>query len=1265
MKHPIAFKCFVLAAMLAANGCTYDNLDKLNQTTDDGQGRERQCEVSKCDLPKHQEGVSVSAHYSPSENGCVCEYKCVAGFGAKAGTSGNNLVCESNCTENDCKSNPEHAHLVNVSGTISECSCVYECNIGYTSNGSNGPDIDCKPNGTCTDEFGCSSEIYQHCYKKSGNENGVCVECLDYSHCPGMTDVEPFGFYCSKEYTCVPKLDNGFACSEDFECKSGYCNPDDKVCDCNNTDDKGDVCCYSLSYPKAFWSTGQSKCVEGKEIGDKCNSDEECLSKKCEPDSEGISVCKENADECSDLECPDVPSNAQAKPKKVNGECDCNYQCNEGFVDINYDGSKGDGLVCAESCPEANCSNTLATDDISFVLGYKVGVLCQCVYQCGDDKYDLSTSGGPINCCNAIELQFSSDKQKCVECTENEHCTPNNAYFCSGENKCVEKKENGIECFEAKECKSNKCEDVNGTNVCVENASVCTQTTCESSLTVLPGSVEFVSTSDNGNGTCSCLYRCGTNSYDLSIPENYTPCCSSISSSTPYWSSIGGKCVAKKVEGDACNSSSECSTNNCKSKKCAACDNDTCCKANDPNKPYWSSSTNQCVAKKANGEACTSGSECSSNNCKSRKCAACDNDTCCKANDPNKPYWSSTKSQCVAKKVDGDACTANTQCNSNYCNASQKCETCNNDTCCNVIDSSTPYWSSTGNQCVAAKVIGDTCDDNMQCQSKNCKSRKCATCNNDTCCNAINSSKPYWSTTTKKCVAKKENSDTCQTDNECKSDHCNGATCVECTQSKPCSDSNKYCDVNSTCQTKKPNGQECADNKECSSGICNGGKCAECNTDNQCKDKYGTTKPYCSIELGLCVQKKIGDDPCNNKSECSSNKCISGVCGCSNQSDCVRTDYMCHDSRCILRRSLLGGELCKNANACKSGQCLQGYDGETRCRCSADANGIVAECKGGLDLVCNTYTAAGECRSDCYGACVPKYSLELGEECASNEVCNTNYCYFNGHDFLGRCACINGSFDYIDDVVQYCRNYTYTNDLWYYNYLLGYECPSENAFALKYASRNTSSDDVSFEGIIGNTDWCGLLRQYLDGTEESLHIESSANSDAGPMCFVQGNKAFELYYSSGDLSLTSCEYGCNTGFTACHENIRSSCASHELDMLLYVDIDNILTWTEDSININLRGIDSNKGQLCYNDLMIRIYSCALNIPEIVTDIAGSCIFGLYGADTSSYDICIDFYNKDTYEKRSYYFDVNGGGGESSAKYCPRGCNVDYSGCNDL
>ena len=1065
-------------------------------------------------------------------------------------------------------------------------------------------------------------------------------------------------------------------CVCEYQCKQGFVDTGSGSLECvnkndlcNNTQCKADVGYLS----EIFVEDNQCKC--------KYKCDEENGYRNIGTEGDRL-VCKSCEDICN---APIDPDNHKGvvvdESKWESGECSCKYACDEehGFemaADSGYTLAK---IRCEQNKCFEECSGRINENTPGVVVsGSKmVGEQCNCEYSCdsqnkyekvdGDSRIPVCAPCGNELCMKRLEgkqnvvvdFEWNSENNSCncnYSCSEDYHpennnvtdaninciscldgencgneryCCENSAWNCTS-GMCFDQKNIGEECYNNAQCKTGTCDA--SKNECIESRA-CTDEEC----------CQKIGQHWSGSKCVECLEheQCGQDRF-----------CKNHICTLKY--NVGATCDG--FEGIECKSGMCVESSPGSGTSVCACDD----------------GANQCGSGKvclnqlcvpgnvAVGSDCIDTKQCVRGSICDGKCK-CETEVCCVTNDGGK-HWSTKQKVCVQKLIADDSCVFGDFCgNDLYCSNDSK--TCKNKLLGgeNCKDGS----SDNNKACMSNSCSNSICKCNS---SVNCKDGN-KVCSDNGLCVECTESKPCdgskYCDSNNTCKAKKDNGKTCSKDYECKSDHCNGATCVECTQSKPCSDSNKYCDVNSTCQTKKPNGQECADNKECSSGICNGGKCAECNTDNQCKDKYGTTKPYCSIELGLCVQKKIGDDPCNNKSECSSNKCISGVCGCSNQSDCVRTDYMCHDSRCILRRSLLGGELCKNANACKSGQCLQGYDGETRCRCSADANGIVAECKGELDLVCNTYTAAGECRSDCYGACVPKYSLELGEECASNEVCNTNYCYFDGNDFLGRCACINGSFDYIGDVVQYCRNYTYTNDLWYYNYLLGYECPSENAFALKYASRNASSLEASFEDIIGNPAWCELVKQYLDGTVEAMEVYSPGNFEIEPMCLAYGNKAFELNTYSGDLHLNSCQYGCNTGFTACHENIRSSCASHELDMLLYVDIVNILTWTEDSINIDLRGIDNNKGQLCYNDLMLRIYSCALNIPEIVTDIAGSCRFELNGASSSSYDICIDFYNKDTYEKRSYFFNVNGGGGESSAKYCPRGCNVDYSGCNDL
>ena len=884
MKHPIAFKCFVLAAILAANGCTYDNLDKLNQTTE-------ACDENDC------QNKPANAHYSSvsgTKGNCSCVYECDDGFHDN-GTNASNCVPDVpvKCNqEDDCEPAPTNASFKEVFGNKGNCSCVYECNADYHPKDESVTDhnincISCLHDEQCDAEqqyccensaWRCTSgkcfNLQDECYNRVQCRSGYCdvinkkcidepnctdedccriidlhwsqtkescVECLDSTHCPGITEDKPFGFYCSKEYTCVPKLDNGIACSEDFECKSGYCNPDGEVCDCNNTDNKGDACCNSLNNTNQFWSTGQNQCVEIKGIGDVCNEDRECETKKCELDAEGVMVCKEVKD-CSDLDCDEAPNHAHAERVIEDNQCVCKYVCDDNFTNMNYDGSKGDELICVERCLESNCSNTLATDGMSFILGYKEDDLCQCVYKCGEHLYNLSSVDERKLCCKESGKQLSVDEKLCEE-------------------------------------------------------SACTDATCEGVLKV-PESAEYESVTKTQNGGCECNYKCGSQTLNLSDSSNLDVCCSAIPSGTPYWSSTSNQCVVKKINGDACNGHTECNSGYCNSNHvCATCNNNGCCNEIDSNKPWWSG--NACYG-------CTTDIECDSIN--------------------GKPYCSNKK--CVDKKEIGDTCNSANECSSQICINSKCAERCEAHQNC-MTDY---YCDSKNGKCIEKKLGGESCDVPVECGSNSCISKVCrcreneepgypaVACKTNMMCKGVD------------CVGIKETGESCVDSSECRSGVCSAEKCV-CTSHEQCDDK-MFCNGRGMCEDKTESGYACSNSidEQHSNASCISSSCINYAIDDSYKD-WGCActdeERYkeCGDSSRLCrsdhfCRTKAGQG-CSSDLECFSGYCNSDQkCQCRCEKEVIGYENVSFSDGCYENGCKIGGVECEDDNDCLSGSCL-------------------------------------------------------------------------------------------------------------------------------------------------------------------------------------------------------------------------------------------------------------------------------------------------------------------------------------------------------
>ena len=1092
MKHPIAFKCFVLAAILAANGCTYDNLDKLNQTTDDGQGRERQCEVSKCDLPKQQEGVSVSAHYSPSENGCVCDYKCDTqntNIRYVSSGSGVDLICTPKCLTDDyckqvspdtptCKTDTgeciadgpcsevtcaesNNPHVVGTPDVANNCECVYSCEGDYEPLDNDVATIDlvCR----CKDDTDCSADT------PKCSADGVCESCEDICNDPIDPDnhkgvVVGESKWESGECSCK------YACDEEhgFEMAA---NSDDTLAKIHCEQNK----CFEECSGQINENTPGVVVSGSKMVGEQCNCEYSCDSQnKYEKVGDGsdILVCAQ----CGNELCM---KRLEGKQNVVvdfewnseNNSCNCNYSCSEDYhpennnvTDANIncisclDGENcGNERYCCENSAW-NCTSGMCFDQKN--IGEECYNNAQCkTGTCDTSKHECieSTACKDEECCQKIGQHWSVSE--CVECLAHEQCGQDR--FCKN-HICTQKYNVGATCdgFEGIECKSGMC--------------------VERSL----GSGTSVCACDDGANQCGSGKVCLN---QLCVPGNVA---------------VGSDCIDTKQ----CVLGSVCEQDKCK------CNTKDCCMTNETNK-----------------------------------------EVCCNTFDSGK-HWSTKQEVCVQKLIADDSCEFG--------------DFCGNDL----------YCSNYSKTCKNKLLGGENCKDGSSDNNKACMSNSCS---NSICkCNS---------------------SVNCKDGNKVCSDN---GLCVECTESKPCSGA-KYCDSNNTCKEKKDNGKTCSKDNECKSGHCNGTKCVECTEQSHCDgDKY-----CCEYSTWGCVVNK-----CENK--------------------------------------LDGGVKANHGEQCKSK-----YLVDNECRCEIKDQVLVAPCVE--NGVCNCIGP------NCRAKCVEAGSGNEGDACFVE-----NYCGVGMSCESYQCMCVNGAYRYDSErnVVQQCSNNTFSNvNLWYYNYLLSYECPSENAFDLEYASRNASSLEASFEDIIGNTAWCELVQQYLDGTVEAMEVYSPGNFEIEPMCLAYGNKAFELNTYSGDLHLNSCQYGCNTNFTLCHQDVMYSsyCDSNVLNMTYYVN-NGYNEWQDDLVSISNPEV-YGQGNLCYSGILLYLKKCELRKPDTSDSFSGVCTFYKVSSAhevASSYPVCIDFYNKETYEKRSFAFGLTGNSIsiDVNATPCPNGCNSNYSGC---
>ena len=357
-----------------------------------------------------------------------------------------------------------------------------------------------------------------------------------------------------------------------------------------------------------------------------------------------------------------------------------------------------------------------------------------------------------------------------------------------------------------------------------------------------------------------------------------------------------------------------------------------------------------------NGDKCTQNSDCASNYCESGKCAP-------------------------AKAADGSKCKVDSDCVSNLC---QK-ETC-----------------------VAQK--NDKRDVGQECESNDdCKSNKC-------------------DETTYKCVAaepelKADGAD-CAKNDECKSNKCEAGKCVAAT----------------TEPTKKADGETCTAHDECNSSICHNGTCGVPATCSVSDEDYcaGNIYVHCNVDFSNGGEGEgeaaFEVKECEQTQACvvsGTNKGCFDTCTTADETktECDPDSYTAdgHDMTMLITYKctsvdekllfVVDGEpkdcglaLCdKLTNTC-TGEAAVGvkceYDGQCKssyCEKAADAAQGVCADKKAADAACTRDSAcqSGYCKESTH-KCTAR--AENDAACDVNADCTSNFCKKTGDAAKGKCA---------------------------------------------------------------------------------------------------------------------------------------------------------------------------------------------------------------------------------------------------------------------
>ncbi|MEM6957834.1 MAG: Dickkopf N-terminal cysteine-rich domain-containing protein [Myxococcota bacterium] len=343
--------------------------------------------------------LCVGAVGCPGGAGCSCE----AGSGLCL--NGNGVACSSNgeCLSNRC-----------VDGFCCNAACGESCDACNVA----GAEGTCTPvaagtRGTpsCPDSLLCGGAVT--CPMSCGSDDGLCDT----------------GFYCDSG-SCLPKLNNGFACARDAECSSDECV--EGVC-CNAPCVGGCESCLAARQGTGG-STGQCLPVADGGAGDPtCGGNLLCdgTSRSCP------GACMINADCVSGFFCDLGSCVLKAAPGTA---CTLNAECNTDRC--------VDGVCCTSDCDGLceSCSAALKADAIENGQCGATAALLDSGDECG--LYYCDGAGSCDSSC------ASNDDSQCKP-----------AAFCDASDLCVADGMLGDLCENNGDCVLGFCAD----NVCCDS----------------------------------------------------------------------------------------------------------------------------------------------------------------------------------------------------------------------------------------------------------------------------------------------------------------------------------------------------------------------------------------------------------------------------------------------------------------------------------------------------------------------------------------------------------------------------------------------------------------------------------------------------------------------------------------------------------------------------------------------------------------------------------------------------------------------------
>jgi hypothetical protein len=363
------------------------------------------------------------------------------------------------------------------------------------------------------------------------------------------------------------------------------------------------------------------------------------------------------------------------------------------------------------------------------------------------------------------------------------------------------------------------------------------------------------------NGVSACSNTCGSD----------TDCAAGF-----YCTGPGGNCQPTKDNGQPCSANNQCTLGNCVDSVCCASATCPSCKACNIPGSLGTCSAMLAGSDDPNGSCVDQGPTTCGTNGKCDGAGGCQkyaNGTTC-----SQASCQSTSTLKLAGQCTGGACVASTQaCAPFLCTSNACASACNNDGDC----ASGTYCSGPGGTCVAKKMNGEACSASApnQCAFGHCVDGVCC----DTACTggcvscALAASKGTCTNVgmglaDPRGVCVDLQPAACSTNGLC--DGMGG--CQSYPDNTVCS--TEQCPMNSSTHTKPGTctaGTCSAGTEGCNGYMCNSAtnQCrTTCSTDNDCV----MADHYC--DAGMCVAKKVQGKVCARDGECDTGNCVENIC---------------------------------------------------------------------------------------------------------------------------------------------------------------------------------------------------------------------------------------------------------------------------------------------------------------------------------------------------------------------------------------------------